>query len=133
MCAAGILVRHDTILLAKRSQTNPFYPGVWDIIGGHCKEGETPEQTLAREFEEEVGVTPLVFTQVAILYDPEPEHQDYVYTVYVVTEWTGSPENLAPHEHSEIGWIDINDAVSLNLAHPDYPALFTSVRSFMRK
>ncbi|MDX6263737.1 MAG: 8-oxo-dGTP diphosphatase, partial [Kribbellaceae bacterium] len=30
-------------------------PGIWDVVGGHLEEGETPEQALAREVEEETG------------------------------------------------------------------------------
>jgi len=30
-------MRGDRILLARRSETRTFYPGVWDVIGGHCE------------------------------------------------------------------------------------------------
>jgi hypothetical protein len=34
ICAGGLLVRGNEILLAKRSVDHAFYPGVWDVVGG---------------------------------------------------------------------------------------------------
>lgn len=52
----GVLLRGDRILLGKRSADRTLYPGIWDIVGGHQIEGETPEQTLVRELAEELGI-----------------------------------------------------------------------------
>ncbi len=128
-CAAGILIKDNKILLGKRSGNRTFYPDVWDIIGGHCKDNETPEQTLSRELKEEIGVTPINFMHVAVLH--ESDDQDYEYHIYVVTAWTGSPKNMAPEEHSELIWIEIDEALTLNLAHPDYGELFKKVQKLI--
>jgi len=46
------------IFLAKRAACHHSYPGVWDLPGGHCEPGESQEQTLTRELQEELGITP---------------------------------------------------------------------------
>lgn len=46
----------DQILLFLRDDTSSIpYPNCWDILGGHVKEGETPEQCIVREIQEEIG------------------------------------------------------------------------------
>lgn len=128
LCVGAILYRNSHFLLGKRAAARMYYPNVWDLPGGHCEPGESPEQTLVRELHEEIGVAPLMLTSLAVLYEPSVPHADpydpYVLHVYLVTAWRGAPRNVAPDEHSEIAWVAIDDACRLDLAHPDYPALF---------
>ncbi|MFX0066560.1 MAG: NUDIX hydrolase [Candidatus Hermodarchaeota archaeon] len=127
ICAAGILLKKGKILLGKRSADLKFYPNVWDLIGGHCKGNETPEQTLLRELQEEIGVRPTKFVHLEVLYELNSEiYGDYEYHIYLVTSWIGSPRN-ASDEHSELNWFNINEASNLNLAHPKYPELFKRI------
>ncbi|MFX1534750.1 MAG: NUDIX hydrolase [Promethearchaeota archaeon] len=127
-CAAGILLKKDKILLGRRSTNLKFYPNVWDLIGGHCKSNEVPEQALMRELQEEIGVRPTKFIHLEVLYEPNPEvYGDYEYHIYLVTDWIGSPRNLSPNEHSELDWFDIDEASQLDLAHPRYLELFKRI------
>jgi hypothetical protein len=45
--------------------------------------------------------------------------------LYLVTAWSGTPENLQLEEHSTIGWFSLGEAVLLKLAHPAYLDIFT--------
>lgn len=124
VCALGILFRNGEILLGKRAKHRTSYPNVWDMIGGHCENAETLTQTLIRELEEEIGVTPTQFEQISTLFD---SNNDHTYHVFVVTDWKGEPDHLQPEEHSMIGWFKIHDAVELELALPIYRELFISL------
>jgi 8-oxo-dGTP diphosphatase len=45
------------VLLQKRNNIPTIpEPGKWDLWGGHCEEGETPEACAIRELREELGV-----------------------------------------------------------------------------
>lgn len=49
--------RERELLLAKRSLTKAFHPGEWGpTVTGTAELGETPEETLLREVEEELGL-----------------------------------------------------------------------------
>ena len=121
------MVRANEILLAKRSSDRAFYPGVWDIVGGHVEAGELPPDALTRELYEELGIRPLVFVEVDVLNEPQPDHYGEArYHIFAVTAWSGAPQ-LVNSEHSERRWVTLDEALSLPLAHPDYGRLFRAV------
>lgn len=44
------------ILVTKRSDNKRYYPGFWSIVlGGHVKAGDSYEESLKKESEEEIG------------------------------------------------------------------------------
>ena len=51
---AGILVRDDEILCCQRTEHQAL-PLKWEFPGGKIEPGETPQQALRRELEEELG------------------------------------------------------------------------------
>ena len=126
---AALILGSGRILLGLRAAERVFYPDVWDMFGGHVEPGEAHEQTLIRELEEELGITPTQWTfletltfDLAAAADEPPE----LLTVhlYLVTAWTGTPVNMQPEEHSTIGWFSVEEAGELPLADASYPVLF---------
>jgi 8-oxo-dGTP diphosphatase len=125
ICAGALLVRGRDILLAKRADDRTFYPGMWDVIGGHCEADESPADTLVREVVEEIGVKPTRYREIAVLAEPAPSEQgDARYHVFVVSTWDGGEPRLVGTEHSELRWMSVADALTLRLAHPGYRELF---------
>ena len=72
-CACGLLIANDRILLGRRTADRRIYPNVWDVIGGHLEPGETLEEALIREVEEEIGVTPTAFSRLTTIAEPNPD------------------------------------------------------------
>ena len=112
--AGGTLIKDGKLLLGFRSNITSFYPNTWDVFGGHCESGETVEQTLVREFVEELGVTPLRYQKLGSFDEPNPEkygkgHHHF----YAVHSWKGEPANLG-NEHQVIQWFTFEDFARLD-------------------
>lgn len=103
-----LLKKDNQVLLAMKKRG--FGAGRWNGVGGKLEAGETIEQALVRECQEEISVTPTHywavgehdFVQDADVAEP---WRMYVYA-YLCDEWSGEPaesEEMAPQ------WFDIND------------------------
>lgn len=126
---AALIVQSRKILLGRRASARRFYPDVWDLFGGHVEPGERHEQTLVRELQEELGITPTTWTFLETLTLNAPAtdgNPDDPWTVHIyrVTAWTGTPVNRQPEEHSAMSWFSLDEAAGLPLADPIYPWLF---------
>lgn len=66
---AIIVVDGERVLMQLRDQIGGImYPGHWGLFGGAVEDGETLEECLARELEEELGLTginPSLFTSLS--------------------------------------------------------------------
>ncbi len=101
VCTLLFLKKDDQILLAmkKRGFGSDRYNGV----GGKIDSGETVEQALVRECQEEIAVTPNNYWKVAehdFLIDSDTEKPWHMYVhTYLCDEWEGEPietEEMAP-------------------------------------
>jgi 8-oxo-dGTP pyrophosphatase MutT (NUDIX family) len=126
---AALIVQDHQVLLGLRSPQRLLYPGVWDMFGGHVEPGEHHKQTLVRELQEELDITPIewIFLETMILplrTTPQEAEDELIVYLYRVSGWDGMPVNRQPEEHSTIGWFTLAQANRLSLAEPIYPALF---------
>lgn len=55
--AVGVLIRSDGAFLLTSRPTGKAYEGYWEFPGGKLEAGETVAQALARELQEELGIT----------------------------------------------------------------------------
>jgi 8-oxo-dGTP diphosphatase len=122
----GVLIRKRELLLGRRAPAKRVCPNTWDVLGGHREAGESLEQTLARELQEEIGVTPVAFAKIATLpFDHEGEA--VAFTLYRVDAWTGEPV-LANDEHTELRWFGMEAAAGLrDLAADEYREVFRTL------
>jgi len=98
--AVGVLVRHDGAFLLTTRPPGKVYEGYWEFPGGKLEAGESVEQALRRELQEEIGIT---------ILDCVPwktERIDYPHALVQlnfckVTRWTDEPEM---HEGQTFVW-----------------------------
>lgn len=84
---AFIINNKGEILLQKRASTKKQHPDTWAICAGHVDSGETLEDGMIREIEEEIGVrfnnTDLDFGYIRKRYETFPNrinnHFSYIY------------------------------------------------------
>jgi 8-oxo-dGTP diphosphatase len=97
--AVGVLVREDGSFLLTSRPEGKAYAGYWEFPGGKLELGETVEQALRRELQEEIGIT---IDNCALW---KIERIDYPHAMVElnfckVTQWTGELQMLESQSHA---------------------------------
>jgi 8-oxo-dGTP diphosphatase len=96
---AAIIRKEGRILIGKRRVGT--FAGKWEFPGGKMEPGETPEECLARELAEELGVEARVgafFLSTRHTYS----HTAIEFVTYETEIVSGEPRL---HDHNEIRWV----------------------------
>lgn len=111
---AGILERDGRVLIARR-KPGRHMGRKWEFPGGKIEPGETPEQSLARELQEELGVRAHV-GEFLCRASYEGDGVSLELLVYRVREFDGTP---ALREHDELRWVMPAELRSFEFADSD--------------
>ena len=103
LVAAVALVDADRRVLIAQRPEGKSLAGLWEFPGGKLEEGETPEQALIRELEEELGIS----TKSACLAPVSFASHSYetfhlLMPLYVCRKWQGTP---VAREHAALKWV----------------------------
>lgn len=103
LVAAGALVDPDDRVLIARRPEGKEMAGLWEFPGGKVAEGETPEQALIRELEEELGIDTRESCLAPIAFASHRYANFHLLMpLYVCRVWQGTP---APREGQELTWV----------------------------
>jgi 8-oxo-dGTP diphosphatase len=119
--AACALVDTDgRVLIAERPAGRPM-AGLWEFPGGKVEAGETPEATLIRELNEELGIVvkeaclaPLTFASHAY-----PEFH-LLMPLYVCRRWDGT---VTAQEGQKLAWVRPNRLRDYPMPPADVPLI----------
>ncbi|TQF65792.1 (deoxy)nucleoside triphosphate pyrophosphohydrolase [Rhodococcus spelaei] len=114
----AVLVRDGMILAARRSDGMSL-PGMWEFPGGKIEAGESPQEALRRELEEEL----LCRAEIGERVETTEHEYDFgvvILTTYFCTLIDGEPQLT---EHAEITWLPAADLGVLEWAPADIPAV----------
>lgn len=112
----GYLIDGERVLLAAKKRD--FGEGKWNGFGGKQEEEETIEETLVREAQEEICVTPKKWEKVALLEFDEyykNERVTEMVHVYLISTWDGEPSET---EEMRPAWFNMNN-LPYNNMFPD--------------
>jgi 8-oxo-dGTP diphosphatase len=103
LVAAVALVDADNrVLIAQRPQGKSL-AGLWEFPGGKVEEGETPENCLIRELEEELGITTWR-SCLAPLSFASHTYEDFhlLMPLFICRKWEGMVQQ---REHAALKWV----------------------------
>ena len=85
------------LFLQKRAMNKDLLPGKWDTsAGGHFQPGESAEEALMRETEEELGLKSFSFNFIKKYIWESPRERELVYS------FTGFSDNIPEIDNNEI-------------------------------
>lgn len=118
--AAAMVDIDGRILIAQRPKDKAF-ADLWEFPGGKVEAGETPEQTLIRELNEELGIE----TQTSCLAPLAFASHRYddvhlVMLLYACRIWQGEPEAI---EHQALKWVRVENLKDYPMPAADLPLL----------
>lgn len=127
--AVGILYKDNQVLVTQRKKGSR-YELKWEFPGGKAELGETPEQALVRELQEELSIVPTVYSLVKHEISQYADGGSFSVHFYQVTEWDGEVENIL---FEDIRWLAPNEVQLLDILEgnrslvAELPALLQSV------
>lgn len=112
---AGIVRKEDLFLVGLRSTEGSVNEGRWEFIGGKNRWGESVEDTLKREFMEELGVEVEVGR---FLLSLDFMNKDTLYHLHV-HEVTLLSDDFKLSVHSRLAWLSLDELSSLDFVDSD--------------
>lgn len=117
----NLLETEVLLVFEKHKKSDPKENGHWELPGGKCcsfknEKGsdcclEAPDDTMRREWREEVGVETKIFQRLDTIkkLNPEGKHPYTWYLYLVHTETPPTKISVASEEHSSPCWFKIRD------------------------
>jgi len=121
LVVACALVDTDRRVLIAQRPAEKTLGGLWEFPGGKVEMGETPEEAIIRELEEELGI----FTKTACLAPlsfASHAYKDFhlLMPLYVCRKWTGLPQK---REHAALKWVKPNTLRDYEMPAADEPLI----------
>ena len=110
--AVGVILQGQSVLLALRG-SKQHQGGKWEFPGGKVEQGETVQQALTRELQEEVAIE-LTQCQAFMQLEYAYPEKTVLLDIYLVTDFSGEPHG---REGQPLRWVSI--AELSDIAFPD--------------
>jgi len=114
--AAIIKDENDRILIARRCPGKSL-AGFWEFPGGKIEEGETPEESLARELKEEMNLE----VKVKGFVGENVHHYEGFSIRLMAYEAEIVAGEMKLTDHDQVEWVAMDEMIGYQLAPADVP------------
>ena len=114
---AAVIERDGLILIARRKEGKQ-HPGKWEFPGGTLEVGETEQECLRRELEEELAVSAEIGELYCVSeyeYTPDFTIRLVAYRAYVASD------TFSLNDHEEIRWVKPAELSGFDFPEADVP------------
>ncbi|GAA0654558.1 (deoxy)nucleoside triphosphate pyrophosphohydrolase [Sphingomonas ursincola] len=118
---AGLMLDTQGRILVQQRPEGTAMAGLWEFPGGKIEPGETPEQALARELAEELGIAilpeecePMTFASASL------GQRHLILLLFRCRVWAGEPRAL---HATALRWATVDELYQLPMPPADLPLL----------
>ena len=112
----AIIENNGKILIARRAQDQKL-AGKWEFPGGKVEDGESPEECLKRELEEEFGIQ----AEVGEFITSNTHHYDHISIELFAFHVKYISGDFTLTDHDIIEWVAPAELLNYDLAEADVP------------
>jgi 8-oxo-dGTP diphosphatase len=113
--AAALIVRDGEVLIGQRRPNQPMAL-LWEFPGGKIEAGESPQQALARELDEELGIHATVGPRVIHIRHNYRHGGAVDLQFFSVHEFEGEIQNQI---YEQVKWVKLTDLTSYEFLAAD--------------
>ncbi|MEO8355087.1 MAG: 8-oxo-dGTP diphosphatase [Chloroflexota bacterium] len=106
-----------TLMLHRNKKPNDIHEGKWNGLGGKFEAGETPEECIKREVQEEAGLVIEHPRLHGLLMFPNFKGNDWYVFVFTTTEFSGE---MIESPEGTLAWIKDDELKGLSLWESDH-------------
>lgn len=119
LVTAAALTKKDGRVLVQQRSAHRSMAGLWEFPGGKIESGESPEQALARELAEELGIIVPQDELVPASFASAPlGERQLLLLLYLVRRWEGEPQ---PLDSAGLRWVTVEEMQGLPMPPADVP------------
>lgn len=123
---AAIILNHDGSVLLAQRKPERMHGLKWEFPGGKLKVKESPENCLAREIEEELGIKISVQQLFSAINYSYPE-ENIILLAYFSELQSGT---FRLTDHAEVRWVPINQLMTFDLSPADIPIVEKLIENY---
>lgn len=120
VAACALIDTDGRVLIAQRPEGKQL-AGLWEFPGGKVEPGETPEETIVRELDEELGIETKVACLAPLTFASHSyETFNLLMPLYVCRRYWGIPQ---AKEHQALKWVRPNKLRDYDMPPADAPLI----------